>query len=263
MRPRRSIATDPSTKKRNVPNDPYLDPSVHWKIKSGNVALHELRYSEIADTILETGLATTVLQQIGSGKEAGVYACLDGDELVAIKVYRFYQSSHRGGRPIKQESMGRLAAHELDLLIQAWRGGARVPEPRRRIENMFSMQYLGSTEGPAPRLNDVEVDDPETFLTELLAGTRKLAEAGVVHTDLSPFNILVYDDLPWFIDLGQCVRVDRLGESPWIRLSEAGDALRRGLKMFDRYFRRYRVRVDVEGEVGQILRGLDRFGVLL
>jgi serine/threonine-protein kinase RIO1 len=246
-----------------VPNDPYLDASVHWKVRAGNATLHEPRYAEVAEAILDSGLATSVLQQIGSGKEAGVFACLNGEHLIAVKSYRFYQSSHRGGRPIKQESMGRLASQELELLTQAWRGGARVPRPGRRIENMFSMQYLGSPEGPAPRLHDVVVEDPEAFLEELLASTRKLADAGVVHSDLSPFNILVHDSLPWFIDLGQCVRVDRVGMSPWVRLTEAGDALRRGYKTFDRYFRKYRLRVDVEREVGAIVKRLDRFGVLL
>jgi serine/threonine-protein kinase RIO1 len=245
-----------------VPNDAYLDASVHWKVRSGNATLHEQRYSEVVESILDTGLATSVVQQIGSGKEAGVFACLNGPHLIAVKAYRFYQSSHRGGRPIKQESMGRLALEELALLTQAWTGGARVPRPGRRVENMFSMQYLGSVEGPAPRLNDVALEAPEEFLAELLASTRKLADAGVVHSDLSPFNILVHDGLPWFIDLGQCVRVDRVGTSPWIRLTEAGDALRSGFKTFDRYFRKYDLRVDVEAEVAAIVTKLDRFGVL-
>ncbi|MFZ3355466.1 MAG: RIO1 family regulatory kinase/ATPase [Thermoplasmata archaeon] len=245
-----------------MPNDPYLDASVHWKVRSGNATLHEPRYSEVADAILDSGLATSVLQQIGSGKEAGVFACLNGEHLIAVKSYRFYQSSHRGGRPIKQESMGRLASQELELLTQAWCGGARVPRPGRRVENMFSMQYLGSPEGPAPRLIDVGVEAPAEFLDELLASTRKLADAGVVHSDLSPFNILVHEELPWFIDMGQGVRVDRIGMSPWVRLTQAGDALRRGFKTYDRYFRKYGLRVDVDGEVAAIVTRLDRFGVL-
>jgi RIO kinase 1 len=127
---------------------------------------------------------------------------------------------------------------------------------------MFSMEYLGSSDGPAPRLSTVKPDDPKRMLASVVEQVRTLARAGVVHTDLSPFNILVHRAEPWVIDLGQAVRVDRLGQSPWIRLSEAGDALTRGLRAFDRYFRRYGLRVPVEEEVAALLASVDRFGVL-
>ncbi len=91
-------------------------------------SFQEQRYSEAAESILECGLATEVVQRIGSGKEADVYSCVDGPMWVAVKVYRLYRTSHRGGGPVKQESMGHQAAHELEMLTRAWRGRARVPE---------------------------------------------------------------------------------------------------------------------------------------
>ena len=245
-----------------MPNDAYLDSSVHWKVRSGTASFQEQRYSEAAESILESGLATRVIQRIGSGKEADVYACADDRMLLAVKVYRLYRTNHRGGRPVKQDSMGHRAAQELEMLTCAWRGGARVPEPGRRVENMFSMEYLGTDDGPAPRLSTVAPESPERMLPAVLSQVRKLAEAGVVHTDLSPFNVLVHRQEPWVIDLGQAVHVDRLGASPWIRLTEAGDALARGLRTFDRYFRRYGLRVEVDEEVAAILASVDRFGVL-
>ena len=245
-----------------MPNDPYLDASVHWRIRSGTASFQEQRYTEAAESIRECGLATEVLQRIGSGKEADVYACADDRMLLAVKVYRLYRTSHRGGRPVKQESMGHRAAHELEMLTSAWRGGARVPEPGRRVENMFSMEYLGSPDGPAPRLNTVTPEEPDRMMAAVLEQVRKLADAGVVHTDLSPFNLLVRGGVPWVIDLGQAVRVDRLGASPWVRLAEAGEALSRGLRTFDRYFRRYGLRVPVDDTVAEILASLDQFGVL-
>jgi serine/threonine-protein kinase RIO1 len=246
-----------------VPNDPYLDASVRWKIRTGNVGFQEPKYPEVAEAILDAGVATEVLQLIGSGKEADVYACRDGPDLVAVKAYRTYRTSHRGGRPIKLDSMGNLAVYEFDLLVHAFRGGARVPIPLRRVENLLSMTYLGDEEGPAPKLIGTRLDDPERFQRELVQGVIDLADAGVVHTDLSPFNVLVHEGKPWFIDLGQCVRVDRLGASPWIRLTEAAEALQRGLLTFDRYFRRYGLRVDIEETARSIVKRLDRFGVLL
>jgi len=245
-----------------VPNQEYLDSSVHWKLRSGAASFDEPRYDDAVRSILDCGLATEVLLRIGSGKEADVYACRDDRGLLAVKVYRLYRTSHRGGGPVKQELMGHRAAHELEMLTSAWRGRARVPEPGLRFENMFSMEYLGSEDGPAPRLSSVTAADPARMFAAVLDQVRALADAGVVHTDLSPFNVLVHRGEPWVIDLGQAVRVDRLGASPWMRLTEAGEALGRGLRTFDRYFRRYGLRVAVDEEVARILAALDRFGVL-
>lgn len=71
-----------------------------------------------------------------------------------------------------------------------------------------------------------------------------LAEAGIVHSDLSPFNILVHKDQPWCIDLAAGIRVDRLGCPPWVRLNEAFRALEAGARARRRYFRRYRLDLD-------------------
>ncbi|HTW39775.1 MAG TPA: RIO1 family regulatory kinase/ATPase [Thermoplasmata archaeon] len=245
-----------------MPNNHYLDSSVHWKVRSGTASFSEPRYAETAEAILACGIATEVLRKIGSGKEADVFACVDGSIPVAVKVYRLYRTSHRGGGALKQESMGHQSGHEIEMLTLAWRGGTRVPEPGRRVENMFSMELVGDGREPAPRMSDVEPHDPEQFRTRVLEQVRRLAESGVVHTDLSPFNVLYHHREPWIIDLGQAVRVDRLGMPPWVRLQKAKDALGHGLRTFDRYFRRWGERVEVEEELGSILAELDRRGVL-
>jgi serine/threonine-protein kinase RIO1 len=88
-----------------------------------------------------------------------------------------------------------------------------------------------------------------------------LAHAGVVHTDLSPFNVLVDRERPVIIDLGKGLRVDRLGGSPWIRLAEARSALAHGLEALRRYFARYGVPFETDAVTAQIVREIDRFGV--
>lgn len=55
------------------------------------------------------------------------------------------------------------------------------------------MRYLGTDAGPAPRLKDVRLEDPAGFLERLLDEVRRLCAAGVVHGDLSAFNVLVHD----------------------------------------------------------------------
>lgn len=163
---------------------------------------------------------------------------------------------------MKLDSLGWLAAREYEMTHQAWKGGARVPAPARRVENMFSMRYLGDEFGPAPRLQDVELESPEDFLREVLSAVEALSDAGVVHSDLSAFNILVFEDEPWLIDLSEAIRVDRTGTSPWMRLREASDALNNGLRSLDKYFKKYGLEIEIEPFVTRIIRKLDRFGVL-
>lgn len=245
-----------------MPNDGYLDESVHWKVRTGQISFAEPTHREVADAILDSGLATAVGQRLGSGKEADVYLCRDGGRLRVVKVYRQYRTSHRGGtRSVKLEPMGQRASREFELLCYAWQGGARVPEPGRREENMFSMRYLGTPTVVAPMLQHAELEDPARFLEATVAGVEGLAEAGVVHSDLSPFNILVHENLPWFIDLAEGVRVDRLGSPPWVRLNEALRAVERGGAALARYFRRYGLAVDVPDLVSRVQRKIDLFRI--
>ena len=248
--------------KSDMPNDPYLDASVAWRLKSGTLDFHEAGYRTTKEAILSSGLAMEVTGLISAGKEADVYLALYKDVPIAIKAYRLYRSSHRGGGPVKQDSTGWLAAREFEMTRQAWKGGCRVPAPARRVENMLSMRYLGDEQGPAPRLNDIRPDDPQAMLDEVLRGVEGLAAAGVVHSDLSAFNILVLDGKPWFIDFSEAIRVDRTGSVPWVRLEEARVALDRGLGALQVYFSKFGVEVDSEPLISRILSSLDRFGVL-
>ncbi|MBN1677689.1 MAG: hypothetical protein JW880_04050 [Candidatus Thermoplasmatota archaeon] len=224
--------------------------------------MREAGYRSTEEAILSSGLATEVVGLISAGKEADVYLTGYKGAPLAVKVYRLYRTSHRGGGPIKLDSTGWLAAREFEMARQAWKGGVKVPPPARRVENMFSMRYLGDESGPAPRLKDVEPEEPRVMMAMVLEGVRCLARAGVVHADLSAYNILVHGSQPWFIDFSEAIRVDRTGDAPWRRLHEASEALRSGLNSLNGYFGRYGLEIDVEDTVSDIVRSLDRFGVL-
>ncbi len=245
-----------------MPNQPYLDASVQWRIKAGTLDLHEAGYRSTTEAILSSGLATEVVGLISAGKEADVYLGRYRGAPIAVKAYRLYRTSHRGGGPIKADAMGWRAAHEFEMTRQAWKGGARVPAPARRVENMFSMRYLGDGGGPAPRLHDVRLEDPGAALQAVLEGVESLARSGVVHGDLSAYNILVHAGEMWFIDLSEGVRIDRVGMSGWVRLTEATGALRRGLAALQVYFRRYGLTIDADSFVSRIIDAHDKFGVL-
>lgn len=245
-----------------MPNDPYLDASVAWRIRTGTIDLHEGGYRTVKEAILSSGLAMDVVGLISAGKEADVYLALYRDAPLAVKVYRLYRTSHRGGRPIKQDSAGWLAAHEYEMTRQAWKGGCLVPAPAMRVENMFSMRYLGDEDVPAPRLNDLDRGDDVSLLHDLLQGIEGLSRAGVVHADLSAYNILIHDGRPWFIDFSEAIRVDRVGNVPWVRLEEARVALERGMSALRTYFDAFDEEVDSDRFIAKILDSLDRFKVL-
>jgi len=236
-----------------MPNFPTLDKSIQWKIRTGAIRFHESGYRTTVEEILASGLATEVVGLLSAGKEADVYLARIGGGPVAVKVYRTYRTSHRGGRPIKVDTMARLAAFEFEAMRLAWKGGAPVPTPARRVENMLAMRYLGDEVASAPRLIDVAPVDPLAFRDELLAAVEQLVRAGVVHGDLSAFNVLIHEDRPYFIDFSDALRVDRVGESPWQQIAAAREFLTRDFEGLASYFRKFDVAVDVAGGVERLV----------
>src|SRR5437763_14638337 len=145
-----------------MPNHPTLDARVQWRIDHGTIDQREPGYRRTAEAILDAGLATEVRRLISAGKEADVYLCAYNGAPLAVKAYRLYRTSHRGGRPIKVDTMSWLAAHEFEMMRQAWKGGAPVPTPARREATLLSMRYIGNA-ASAPRLNDIHLESPESF----------------------------------------------------------------------------------------------------
>src|SRR2546428_13868288 len=123
-----------------MPNRPYLDASVQWRINSGQLSLEEPDYRSVVEAILSAGLATEVVGLISAGKEANVYLARYNGAPLAIKSYRLDRTSHRGGEPVKQDSMGWPAAHGDERWRQGWESGVRGPPRPRRLEYGFSLR---------------------------------------------------------------------------------------------------------------------------
>src|SRR5256885_7540726 len=147
-----------------MPNHPTLDASVQWRIDHGTIDLREPGYRGTAAAILDAGLATEVRRLISAGKEADVYLCAYNGAPLAVKAYRLYRTSHRGGRPIKADTMSWLAAQEFEMMRQAWKGGASVPTPARRGGKPASMGFLGEPHEPTPRPSALRPGAPPEIL---------------------------------------------------------------------------------------------------
>ena len=181
--------------------------------------------------LLEEGLIDTVVRQLMSGKEATVYVVRRGDETLCAKIYKaatqrsFRQAvDYTENRKVKNSRQARAMAKgtrygrqaqesawqsaEVDALHRLAAAGVRVPAPINFCDGVLLMELVTDEHGDAaPRLNDVvlSAEDAVTHHTALIREVVLMLCAGVVHGDLSEFNILLAADGPVIIDLPQAV----------------------------------------------------------
>ena len=181
--------------------------------------------------LIEEGLIDTVVRQLMSGKEAMVFVVRCGDETRCATVYKeatqrsFRQAvDYTENRKVKNTRQARAMAKgtkfgrqaqeaawqsaEVDALYRLAAAGVRVPRPHNFCDGVLLMELVTDEHGDAaPRLNDVEFTSGQarahhrTLITEVV----RMLCAGVVHGDLSEFNILLAADGPVIIDLPQAV----------------------------------------------------------
>ncbi|WP_331235519.1 serine/threonine-protein kinase Rio1 [Natronorarus salvus] len=158
---------------------------------------------------------------ISTGKEANVFTALSADGEVAVKIYRISASDFRDmseylqGDPrfrnLKQSNKKSIVLawtkKEFANLERAQRAGVRVPEPIAVERNVLVMEYIGAEGGRAKRLNEVHVENPEVAYEVLREYMRRLHGAGIVHGDLSEYNVVVHEGQLVVLDMGQAVTV--------------------------------------------------------
>lgn len=181
--------------------------------------------------LVEEGLIDEVLRQLMSGKEATVYVVRSGKEIRCAKVYKeasqrsFRQAaSYQEGRKVKNSRQARAMEKgtrygrkmqeevwqnaEVDALYKLAAAGVRVPKPYICFEGVLLMDLITDAEGhAAPRLNDVALDEATAlrYHAQLLHQVVLMLCAGMIHGDLSEFNILLDADGPVIIDLPQAI----------------------------------------------------------
>ncbi len=183
------------------------------------------------EPLVEDGLVDLVLRQLMSGKEATVYVVQCGDEIRCAKVYKeanqrgFHQAVHytegrkvknsrqarameKGSRYGRKEQEAAWQRTEVDALYKLAAAGVRVPHPYGFYEGVLLMELVADEDGmPAPRLNDLELtaEQAREFHAMLIRQVVLMLCAGIIHGDLSEFNILVDAHGPVIIDLPQAV----------------------------------------------------------
>jgi RIO kinase 1 len=182
-------------------------------------------------SLIEEGLIDSVVRQLMSGKEATVYVVRSGGATLCAKIYK--EATHRSfrqavdyteNRKVKNSRQARAMAKgtrygrqqqeavwqraEVDALYRLADAGVRVPQPHNFLDGVLLMELVADENGEAaPRLNDVALtlEQAREYHALLLQQVVRMLCAGIIHGDLSEFNILLAADGPVIIDLPQAV----------------------------------------------------------
>jgi RIO kinase 1 len=181
--------------------------------------------------LIDDGVIDEVLRSLKSGKEATVYLVRSGPHTRCAKVYRNMaqrsfqkRARYQEGRSVRGSRQARAAAKstsfgrreqeaawknaEVDALYQLVGAGVRVPRPVGFFDGVLIMELIADIDGdPAPRLGEVELsaDAAREYHRRLIRDVVRMLCIGLIHGDLSEFNVLVAPDGPVIIDLPQAV----------------------------------------------------------
>ena len=178
---------------------------------------------------------------IARGKEADVYLAEPGEselvksEYLAIKFFRaegqsfnkmkdYIEGDPRFGnlKASRFNTVNIWCRKEFGNLVLAHKAGARVPTPYMFNGSILAMEFIGEQGVPCPKLKDLPLKNPKRTFDDIMSQIRAMFRAGLIHADLSEFNILIQGrtQLPVIIDMGQAV-VKRAfdGKAVWSGMS--------------------------------------------
>jgi len=209
------------------------------------------------EPLIDEGLVDEVMRKLMSGKEAEVYVVRCGEDIRCAKVYkeankrsfrqnvqytegrkvknsRRARAMEKGSRYGRQEQEQAWQNAEVDALHRLAAAGVRVPQPYNFLEGVLLMELVtGENGNAAPRLNDLALSAAQAreYHHTLIMQVVRMLCAGIVHGDLSEYNVLVGSDGPVIIDLPQAV--DAAGNN------SAGIMLQRDVDNLSAYFGRF------------------------
>lgn len=197
-----------------------------------------------------------LLGPVSIGKEANIFTAQKGDGKVIVKIYRLetcdfnrmyeyirYDTRFAGLKKNRRKIIFAWCQREFRNLMKAREAGLRVPMPITFKDNILVMGMVGKDE-PAQKIKDLLPKDPKRAYGLVVEDMKKFYKAGLIHGDLSEFNMLNCDDTPYMIDFSHA--------SP-IKSHNAGELLDRDVKNVVRFFKKLGVAATEEKARKEIL----------
>jgi RIO kinase 1 len=212
--------------------------------------------------MIHRGIFDVFYGAVSTGKEANIFCALDRrGNFVAVKIYRIATSDFRSmykylaGDPRfrrvpreRRRVIFSWASREFKNLRRAHEVGVPVPKPLDQRKNVLAMEFVGEDGVPYPRMKDEPPQNPRKTFKTLVEGAKHLYQkAGLVHSDLSEYNVLLTPD-PVLIDFSMGTDIG----NPMSR-----ELLRRDMENLVRYFGKLGVKVP---EVQALVEGITREG---
>ncbi|MEM3071295.1 MAG: RIO1 family regulatory kinase/ATPase, partial [Candidatus Anstonellales archaeon] len=181
-----------------------------------------------------------------------------GEEFFAVKIFRIETRTfwrllpYVNGDPRFEGALKKrralafvLARKEFSNLKVAWEANVRCPKPIKFLRNILISTFLGENGIRYPRLAEAGSENPETDLNRILEEIKRLYSAGLVHSDISEYNVVMCSDGPYLIDFAQAVS---------IKHPRANEFLERDVSNIIRYFeKKYGIRRNKEAEIAKII----------
>lgn len=203
------------------------------------------------------GIITAIGGSISIGKEANVFYGEQTGRSIAIKIYRIqtadfknmseYIIGDRRFSQIKKKRRDLIFAwtkKEYSNLSRAFSSGIRVPEPLKWDRNILIMEFIGENEVSFPQMRNSFLPDPQKTYTQIIQFIEDLyLKAGLVHADLSEYNIL-FGKSPVIIDMGQSLQIDH---------PRALYYLKRDITNINRYFMKFCQVIEAEKFIDRLM----------
>ena len=174
------------------------------------------RSIDALNRIIKKGIIEAVEFPVSTGKEAVVFRAVSGGKYLAVKIYKIETSSFINRQEyLEGDPRFKLVKKTLSEIVYAFtkkeyknlqiaeKAGVRAPRPIFQHKNVIVMSFLGRDGVPYPQLYKAKEVREEHFW-KLVEDVKKLYRAGLVHSDLSEFNVLLGEE-PWMVDFAQGV----------------------------------------------------------
>jgi RIO kinase 1 len=210
-----------------------------WKVYGNVFSKHSL---DLLFQMSSQGHFEELESTISVGKEANIFTAKNKhDDRIIVKIYRLENCNFsKMYEYLNQDPRYTSLNKKTRLIIFAWtqreyrnlmlaREVIKVPKPIAFKDNILLMEFIGDND-PAPELKDSPPKNPKKFYKKVTDNMKKLFDKGMIHGDLSPFNILNYNEEPVFIDFSQ---------STMTTANNAKELITRDVKNICIYFRKF------------------------